>query len=70
MVCKCEESKKPIEQRNWSVMLFKCEYSNSGVRLPSKYSVIHCNSCYSVWRTKSDYVYKIKPKSTYERTDK
>lgn len=57
-VCKCSEAKKPIEQRNWVVMDYKCNYSAfSGWKYtPSDYSSVRCVECGCTWRTKAGYV--------------
>lgn len=61
-VCKCEESKKPIKERDWTITAYKCNYSAfSGYDYtPSAYSEIRCNKCSSRWRTKADYVLTLK----------
>ncbi len=58
VACKCPESKKPADQRNWIVLQRRCNYSAfSGYRYtPSDYSCIQCHACGMVWRTKADYV--------------
>jgi len=60
--CRCAESKKPIEQRNWEILQYKCNYSAfSGYRYTqSDYSAVRCGGCSMVWRTKANYVNKIK----------
>lgn len=57
-VCKCEESKKPLEDRDWEVLDYKCNHSafNGGRRTSSDYSCVTCHQCPALWRTKADYV--------------
>lgn len=61
-VCSCAESKKPITDRNWLIVHYKCNYSafNGGKKTNSDYSLIHCPGCGCFWRTKSKYVLKLK----------
>jgi hypothetical protein len=56
--CSCEESKKPVAERAWSILDYKCNYSkfNGSRYTPSAYSLITCARCGSYWRTKADYV--------------
>lgn len=56
--CKCEERKKPIEERNWEIIDYKCNYSTfNGCRYtPSIYSCIRCLNCRACGRTKAKYV--------------
>ena len=60
--CKCPESKKPVDERRWFVLQRRCNHSAfNGYRwTPSDYSSVQCHICGTVWRTKSDYVYKLK----------
>lgn len=60
--CNCEESKKPLEARNWFVRDLKCNYSafNGYRRTPSDYSSCICTACRASWRTKADYVYQLR----------
>lgn len=60
--CKCKESTKKIEERNWVVVNRKCNYSafNGYKRTPSDYSAIKCQSCIACWRTKAGYVKKLR----------
>ena len=56
--CKCEERKKPIKERNWEIVQYKCNYSafNGYHYTPSNYSHIRCNTCQACGRTKANYV--------------
>lgn len=60
--CKCEERRKPIEEREWKVLQLKCHHSAfAGYRrTPSHFSSVTCLICGAVWRTKSDFAYKLK----------
>jgi hypothetical protein len=62
--CNCPESKKPISERNWTVPGLKCNYSYfghpKGGWKHSDYSQVKCKNCEATWRTKSDYVFKLK----------
>lgn len=62
IVCKCPESKKPIDQRAWVITQYKCHYSafNGYKKTDSDFSLIRCNSCGTYWRTKANYVDKLK----------
>lgn len=61
-VCRCSESKKPIKERNWKIMAFRCNHSafNGWRETASDYSEIQCNTCNYRWRTKANYVYELK----------
>lgn len=67
--CNCEERRKPVKQRNWRVLVRKCNYSAfAGYSwTPSDYSAIRCMSCRQVWRTKASYVDLIHDATQEER---
>ncbi len=54
----CEEAKKPLAERAWRVMQYRCNYSafNGYRRTASQYSAIRCLECNAYWRTKAAYV--------------
>lgn len=58
--CKCEERKKPVEERNWKVIHRHCNYSYfeypKGQQHSSEYSEVICLSCNACGRTKAKYV--------------
>lgn len=56
--CKCEERKKPVEERRWEVLSYKCNHSafNGYHRTPSDYSTVNCLSCGQSGRTKAAFV--------------
>lgn len=58
-ICRCPESKKPLLERNWRVMQYRCNHSAfSGWQYtPSDYSAIICDApqCNGCWRTKASY---------------
>lgn len=56
--CKCPERKKPVLERNWRVVDYKCNYSafNGYKRTPSDYSEVECLSCGARGRTKANFV--------------
>jgi len=60
-VCKCPENQKPINEREWFVWDYKCNYSlfNGGWYQRSDYSCIYCKKCGYFWRTKAKYVTKL-----------
>lgn len=60
--CKCGEHLKPVEQRNWEVLKYKCNHSafNGYKYTPSDYSTVVCNSCRACGRTKAAYVDKLR----------
>ena len=62
IACKCEESKKPINERAWSVHQRNCNHSafNGYRRTYSDYSGVFCDRCGTYWRTKAAYVDKLK----------
>jgi hypothetical protein len=57
-ICRCPESKKPIEEREWRVTHRRCNYSafNGYHYTPSDYSNVRCRRCRANWRTKAAYV--------------
>ncbi len=58
--CHCPERKKAIRYRNWKVLSRHCNYSYfeypRGQRHSSDYSLVKCNSCGAMGRTKARYV--------------
>lgn len=62
--CECGERKKPINKRQWIVYQDHCNHSafNGYRRTYSDYSGIHCEACGKFWRTKANYVGKLKRK--------
>lgn len=57
-VCRCPESRKPLGERNWTVLDYKCNHSAfNGYRYtPSDWSKVRCNVCPAMWQTKAAYV--------------
>lgn len=62
LACKCLESKKPVNERNWLVNMYCCNVSafNGYRSTPSDYSEIQCNTCNALWRSKAEYTHKLK----------
>jgi hypothetical protein len=60
--CDCTERRKPIAERAWRVVQRNCNHSAfSGCRYTvSDYSCITCMACGRFWRTKAQYVSKLK----------
>lgn len=61
--CKCEErSKKLVQQRNWVVIEYRCNYSafNGYHYTSSDYSLVMCLTCGAIGRTKAKYVEDLK----------
>lgn len=56
--CQCEERQKPMAQRAWFVVDYKCNYSafNGYKYTNSDYSSVCCHACRRTWRTKAGYV--------------
>ena len=56
--CRCSERKRPIKERNWMVVEYQCHYSAfCGYRETySDYSLLECQTCHAMWRTKANYV--------------
>lgn len=56
-ICKCEEASKPIFERAWRVVQYRCNHSafNGYHYTPSAYSAIVCDRCHSSWRTTAPY---------------
>ncbi len=56
--CKCEERKKPEDERNWVVYQRNCQHSAfNGYRWEySDYSEVRCLTCRAIGRTKARYV--------------
>lgn len=61
-VCSCPERKKPIDQRQWRVTARRCNYSafNGYHWTPSDYSEVRCSECLASWRTKAQYVDRLR----------
>ena len=59
--CHCAERKKPIADRNWTVVQHRCNHSafNGYQYTPSDYSTVRCCACGRVGRTKAAYVYDL-----------
>lgn len=57
-ICQCPEAGKPLDQRRWRVLDYKCNHSafNGYHQTPSDYSALTCKGCGAVWRTKAAYV--------------
>lgn len=56
--CKCPERKKPVEERDWTVLVHQWNFSafvKKGGE-PSDYSTVSCNKCYGCGRTKAKFV--------------
>lgn len=67
--CKCPERSEPISVRRWYVLDRNCNHSafNGYQRTLSDYSCVQCHLCGSHWRTKADYVSKLRDgKNVYE----
>lgn len=60
--CTCDERKKPVAERRWLVMDRNCNHSafNGYHRTASEWSSVRCASCRSIWRTKANYVNRLK----------
>lgn len=60
--CKCEERKKPVQDRNWGVIQRYCNHSafNGWHRTPSDYSTVRCFTCRAIGRTKAAYVSELR----------
>jgi hypothetical protein len=58
--CKCGERLKPVNERNWEVVRYRCNYSafNGYHYTPSNYSTVVCNNdgCNGAGRTKASFV--------------
>ncbi len=61
VACKCPETTKPIAERAWGVLDYRCNHSAfSGYRyVASAYSSVMCKACGAIWRTKAAYVDKL-----------
>jgi hypothetical protein len=55
--CECPERKKPIKERAWHYVDYKCNYSKfSGSKYtPSNWSSVRCCCCGAYWRTKATW---------------
>lgn len=62
LMCNCGERLISLEERNWVIQDYKCNYSafNGYRRTPSDYSCILCKTCGRSWRTKAKYVEKLR----------
>lgn len=56
--CKCGERKKPLSDRNWRVLQYRCNHSafNGYHQTPSEYSTVCCDACGASGRTNAKYV--------------
>ena len=56
--CHCEERKKPLNERDWTILQYKHHHSafNGYRRTPSDYSSVTCNRCHAWGRTKAAWV--------------
>lgn len=59
--CRCAERAKPAQARAWVVVQRQCNYSAfNGYRYtPSEYSLVFCQACGALGRTKAEYVAKL-----------
>lgn len=57
-ICKCPEAQKPVKERRWRVLQYKCNHSKFNGRryTPSDYSEVQCQGCTAIWRTAAKYV--------------
>lgn len=62
LFCSCEERKKPVTKRRWSIMQYRENHSafNGYRATPSDWSEIRCESCGGRWRTKANYVFHLR----------
>jgi hypothetical protein len=60
--CKCGEHKKPVDQRRWFVLQrnSRCSAFDGYRSMFSDYSAVQCHACGTVWRTKADFVLRLK----------
>lgn len=60
--CQCPEAKKPLADRRWYVTARHCNYSafNGYHYTPSDYSEVRCSCCRCSWRTKAQYVNRLR----------
>jgi hypothetical protein len=69
--CKCGERSKPLEDRNWEVLKYKCHHSafNGYRRTYSEYSTVICNQpgCPGLGRTKAAYVDELMAVGKYRK---
>ena len=61
MACACQESKKPVKERNWRIIEYKHQHqrpngTKSARPIKSALSTIRCDSCGDMWRTSAKYV--------------
>lgn len=64
--CHCQERNKPIDKRNWSVINrnYHCSAFNGYQKTYSDYSLVICDTCGAIGRTKAKYVKKLKDRKT------
>ena len=60
MTCQCAERTKPVRDRNWKIVSYKCVYFEVLDWVASAYSSLKCLSCGAEWRTNTNYVEKIR----------
>ena len=62
LVCRCVERDVSLEKRRWVVTARRCNYSAfNGYRCTSSdYSEVWCLVCNQHWRTKAEYVEKLR----------
>ena len=53
---------KKAHRSTWVVVNYRCNYSafNGYKRTPSAYSEVKCETCGHRWRTKADYVHRLR----------
>jgi hypothetical protein len=65
--CRCPEAEKPLTERAWVVSQRRGNQSAfNGYRwTPSEYSLVYCQKCHAMWRTKARFVDQLKDGSLY-----
>jgi len=60
IACSCTGPQSE-RMKNWRIVQYKCNHSafNGGRETRSDYSCFRCIVCRHLWRSKSDYVYKV-----------
>lgn len=69
--CHCPERRKPVKERRWRVLQYKCNHSafNGYKHTVSDWSEVVCLECRAMGRTKAAYVDDLKMMSKEDEAE-